>query len=311
MPISRLMLFVLLVMALLVVSPGMAATFGSNPAVIHFKTVGDGGIVVPVKVNGAGPFEFLLDTGTTTTIIDAKLAAQLKLPVTGKTIEHTSQKSLVLLKVLANRLEVAGTAVNDLKLPVFPDGVIPGSPGVRGILGEDFLSRFDLLLDNRHHLLRMEQAPGPMGEMLLGEHVPLSSRGSFQGQATLSRLMLRVQVPELRIEALTVLLDSGATAPVVFRSAYREPLVSVSSRRPVEQVLVKMLRVGNLNLPNVLMRIPSQGEPADSDGLLPTSIFQSVYISHSGGFAIFNPGIKTVVPSGSGQMQASLATPSE
>jgi hypothetical protein len=289
MSISRLTLFV---MALLVVSPGMAASLGSNPAVIHFKMVGGVGIVVPVKVNGAGPFEFLLDTGTTTTIIDAKLAAQLKLPVTGKTIEHTSKESLVLLKVLANRLEVAGTAVNDFKLPVFPDSVIPRYPGVRGILGEDFLSRFDLLLDNRHHLLRMEQAPGSMGEMLLGEHVPLSSHGSFQGQATLSRLMLRVQVPELKIEALTVLLDSGASAPVLFRSAYREPLVSVPSRGPVDQLLVKMLRVGNLNLPNVLMMTPPQWQPADSDGLLPTSIFQSVYISHSGGFAIFNPVIK-------------------
>ncbi len=289
------------IMALLVVSsqPGIAASQGSNASVIHFKMVGDVAIVVPVKVNGAGPFEFVLDTGTTTTIIDAKLAAQLKLPVTGKTIEHTPQKSLVLLKVLANRLEVAGTTVNDLELPMFPDGVIPRYPGVQGILGEDFLSRFDLLLDNRHHLLRMEQTPGPMDEMLLGEHVPLSSHGSFQGQATLSRLMLRVQIPELKIEALTVLLDSGASAPVLFRSAYREPLVSVPSRRPVDQLLVKMLRVGNLTIPNVLMMTPPQWEPADSDGLLPTRIFQRVYISHSTGFAIFNPVIKTVIRSGS------------
>ena len=40
----------------------------------------DAAIIVPVKINGHGPFKFVLDTGATFTCIDQKLADQLKLP---------------------------------------------------------------------------------------------------------------------------------------------------------------------------------------------------------------------------------------
>src|ERR1700678_819173 len=37
-------------------------------------------ILAPVMVNGFGPYDFVLDTGTSATIIDSKLAAQLPCP---------------------------------------------------------------------------------------------------------------------------------------------------------------------------------------------------------------------------------------
>ena len=40
-------------------------------------------ILVPVHINGSGPYEFLLDTGATRTMIDQKLADQLHLPTVG------------------------------------------------------------------------------------------------------------------------------------------------------------------------------------------------------------------------------------
>jgi hypothetical protein len=39
-------------------------------------------ILVPVKINGQGPYTFVLDTGATFTCIDQKLVDQLKLPET-------------------------------------------------------------------------------------------------------------------------------------------------------------------------------------------------------------------------------------
>src|ERR1017187_6251615 len=41
-------------------------------------------IVVQATVNGAGPFSFLLDTGSTHTVIDPGLARQLQAPVIGE-----------------------------------------------------------------------------------------------------------------------------------------------------------------------------------------------------------------------------------
>jgi hypothetical protein len=41
-------------------------------------------IIVQTMINGAGPFSFLLDTGTTRTVIDPDLARQLQAPAIGK-----------------------------------------------------------------------------------------------------------------------------------------------------------------------------------------------------------------------------------
>src|ERR1700733_9806133 len=41
-------------------------------------------ILVQTRINGVGPFDFLLDTGTTLTVSDPVLARQLQAPVIGE-----------------------------------------------------------------------------------------------------------------------------------------------------------------------------------------------------------------------------------
>ncbi len=41
-------------------------------------------IIIPVGINGSGPYDFLLDTGCAKTIVDQKLADQLGLPRAGE-----------------------------------------------------------------------------------------------------------------------------------------------------------------------------------------------------------------------------------
>src|ERR1700735_3608949 len=41
-------------------------------------------IVVQARINGTGPLDFLLDTGTTRTVIDPDLARQLQAPTIGE-----------------------------------------------------------------------------------------------------------------------------------------------------------------------------------------------------------------------------------
>src|SRR4051812_35599897 len=54
----------------------------TKPGEIHFQLAPPNGaaILVPVKINGQGPYTFVLDTGATFTCIDQPLAAQLTLP---------------------------------------------------------------------------------------------------------------------------------------------------------------------------------------------------------------------------------------
>ena len=52
------------------------------PGEVNFELAApnDAAIIVPVKINGKGPYKFVLDTGATFTCIDQKLVDELKLP---------------------------------------------------------------------------------------------------------------------------------------------------------------------------------------------------------------------------------------
>src|SRR5256714_14669269 len=54
----------------------------TSPGEVHFEMASpnDAAIIVPVKINGKGPYKFVLDTGATFTCIDTKLVEELKLP---------------------------------------------------------------------------------------------------------------------------------------------------------------------------------------------------------------------------------------
>jgi hypothetical protein len=276
-----------------------AGATDENTSTVHFNLRAGSLIALPVMVNGAGPFEFVLDTGTTETVVDSALVDQLKLPITGGLVAATLRRSSVLLTAHADKLEVADASVRNLELFVAPMGeILSQFPGARGILGDDFLRNFDLLLDNRHRLLQLQQGPGPMEETLTGQHVPLHTRGSHLGGATENRLILAVNVPQLQAETLTFQLDSGACALVLFRSAYRGPprppgvnvsIATVTAGSPAYKHQLTALSVGNISLGNVLVVSSPQPTTMDVDGLLPTILFHRIYISHSGGFAIFNP----------------------
>lgn len=59
-----------------------AGTSAGAGAGVEIRLAGPGGaaLLVPVRVNGAGPYDFVLDTGATLTCVDASLADSLGLP---------------------------------------------------------------------------------------------------------------------------------------------------------------------------------------------------------------------------------------
>jgi hypothetical protein len=298
MSISRLRVSVLLFVAVAGIGTAVAEP---NVSVARLRAVSDALNVVSVKVNGAGPFEFVLDTGSTSTTIDSELAARLRLVSTGSATSVSPWKSSAIPIVRADRLEVEKATVRDLDLSVERlDWLKSICPTAKGILGEDFLRNFDLLLDNRHHQLQMERVPGSLAEELTGERVPLTGHASHRPQLFPNRLILVIQVPELGPRELSVLLDSAANALMLFRSALqesqsstekggREAVFDGGNRHQVFQHPTTALLVKGTVLRNVAVVSTEASEATDSDGLLPTGIFESIYISHSGGFAIFNP----------------------
>src|ERR1700743_326263 len=69
---------VLVLVALLCVVPVSFADV-PGPSVVPFHFVRGFAVVVPVTVNGSGPYDFMLDTGSTVTAVDRELARQLAL----------------------------------------------------------------------------------------------------------------------------------------------------------------------------------------------------------------------------------------
>jgi hypothetical protein len=280
----------------------------SNGFDIHFKLLCGSLILVPVTVNGSGPYDFVLDTGTSTTSIDPKLAAQLALPWVGRTTQYDVQSSFAVPMAHATELGLGGAKVQNLSVLVESMAGLNYFDGkVRGVLGENFLSRFDLLLDNRHREVHLEEPlAGSMVEDLEGERIPLVDHGSAEGEPTYNRLLLTAKAPDVGANELTFALDSGTSTVVLFRNTHTGAWVlrrgdldvpgSSNSlqpgTRPIHLRHLQTLTLGRRVLADLAAAVPTSSPAEDSDGLLPTGIFHSVFISHSGGFAIFDPVLR-------------------
>lgn len=153
----------------------MAAAFACTPAParveyaadsaageIDFQLAGPGGaaLLVPVHVNGDGPFEFILDTGATLTCVSQRLADSLALPArrapgaVGVGVGGTGALRLAQvdsLRVGASRAVELPVCVIDLD-----QTRIIGAP-VDGLLGLNFLREFRVALDFERRVLRLEE----------------------------------------------------------------------------------------------------------------------------------------------------------
>jgi predicted aspartyl protease len=133
---------------------------------VAFELAGPGGaaLLVPVHVNGSGPYRFVLDTGATMTCIDGRLAARLELPEDGRVGvgmgigQAAGALRLVAIDSLrvgeATALGLSGCA---LDLEQFQAMGLE----VEGLLGLNYLREFRVTLDFRAERLTLERSPGP------------------------------------------------------------------------------------------------------------------------------------------------------
>jgi hypothetical protein len=274
---------------------------GQQAHQVKFKVKGESIIVVPVTINGAGPFDFMLDTGTTNTLIDRKLAEELHLPPAGKRILSTFQAEAVTPFVRADSVSMAGADVRGLDLFVI-NRLADGPPYLRGRLGEDFMRYFDLLFDNRHRLIQFELGPGALRDILSGERLPLTLNLSNENEATENRLVVVGHCSESGGREVKFQLDSGVTGVVLLLGPNAQAVASTPTHTvegPFGFLFEANLQTAHFQLGKRLFTetviVPKSNispRGADVDGLLPTSLFRSIFISHSGKFVILDPSVK-------------------
>ena len=115
------------------VTPGAAAA-------VRFDVDEDGAVVVAAPVDGAGPFRFLVDTGSSHTAVGDALARRLGLQAVAKAEIMSASGHSMRPVVRLGRTAVGAAARKDLLASVLPSAELGRLGGdVDGVLGQDFL----------------------------------------------------------------------------------------------------------------------------------------------------------------------------
>lgn len=268
---------------------------------VPFRVIA-GHAIVSVMVNGTGPFDFILDNGCETSMIDPEIAQRLAMPVSGQVTLVSVSRKAVLSMVIAKEIKLGEMAISNLEVMLDPlRGPKSITPAIHGILGEDFLQKFDFLLDNREQRLVFEQEPGVLLSTMEGTHLDLQRPSSPLGRPIYKQLVVHGRSFELGGRDFAMQLDSGADMAILFskvngtlflhQRAGMASIIEDGRRQSAQLVRVPNFSVGKVSLADMPLAIMDgrPDSPAGIDGALPTYLFHSIYFSHSGGFVILNP----------------------
>jgi len=249
--------------------------------VIGFDADENGAVVVDARVDGAGPFRFLVDTGSSHTAVGDALARRLGLHAIAKAeiVSATGQSMRPVVRL--GRTTVGEAARDGLLASVLSSSDLGRvGAGVDGVLGQDFLAAFDYTLDYLHGRLTWS-AEGVMGEPAArltlategGRFLAALPQGAGRGVVRL--------VPDTGSTALVIFGDAPASGGGPLRlipANGHARLRGVAGERTVERAVVPALRVGGIvlhNEPVVVVERPGSGS-GHADGLLPLHRFARV-----------------------------------
>jgi hypothetical protein len=204
-------------------------------------------MTAPVRVNGRGPYPFVVDTGANQSVISAALAARLGL-VSGPLELLNSTTGAQMAPTTTAQLTVGVRTEPDVVLSILPEWAMGGV----GMLGVDRLDGQRLTMDFAHERLTIEAADRPLrnpNDVVMRAH-------RRDGQLTLVDA-------DLAGAPVIAFLDSGAESTIGNlalramaaarqpQAAWSEaPVVSVTGQT-VRAVMtsVDALRIGGLRLP--------------------------------------------------------------
>lgn len=114
-------------------------------------------MTVPVRINGAGPFRFVVDSGADTSVVSERIARELALPQGRRTILNSITDSQYVERAIVDRLDLGPTTIHDLEVPVLQERHL----GAHGMLGLDALVEQRLMLDFEKRLITVDDARTP------------------------------------------------------------------------------------------------------------------------------------------------------
>ena len=262
---------------------GTAATAVDRPPVrreevVRFSRGEQGLIVLPVAINGHGPFKFVLDTGSNRSAISAKLAGTLGLRAAAATALRSATSTTTAIVVRLDAVGVGSVVKCGLLMPVLPSAsqAVLGS-SIDGLLGQDFLIDETYTIDYERLDLVWHANAAPKGG---DARLPLKlDEGRWLVALSPGETGPTVWfVPDSGAAAF-VLFDRGlARSPMRYTPAGRAAIATVNDGAEVTAAIIATLHAGSVvfrDQPAVVIQQHRADAPA-ADGLLPLSAFSRI-----------------------------------
>ncbi len=203
---------------------------------------------VEVRVNGRGPYQFVVDSGADTSVVGLRIARDLQLPLgTPVTLNNMTDRNIV-DRVRVDELSLGPSTIRNLQLPALREADLGGA----GMIGIDALARQRLMMDFEKRLIRVEDASKPVR----------SQPGDIVVTARLQRgqlILTEVKAGRLTLDAV---IDTGSQI-TIGNSALRDKLIRrrIGKFRTVtatgvtgKTVQLQLAQVGELRLGPVILR---------------------------------------------------------
>jgi Aspartyl protease len=261
-------------------------------------------IVIPVRINQKGPFDFMVDTGSQVTVVDPSLAQELGLKAQGTVGLITVASYMHASLTVPDTLEAASHVVEKPLVVVQDLGPIQAAdPRIRGVLGENFLAHFDLLIDYAYKLLCLDET-GAMRESVRGERIPLMTLQHPESEVPFTeRLVIPVHLSGTGNRQILLQLDSGSDGLILYagikansgllKQATLQGRGVSKAQRTFAVLPPQDMQIGARTLSHVYFVTPvnvEQNAPkTETDGLLPTLLFERVFISEANHYVVFDP----------------------
>jgi len=270
----------------LALSPGSLAGPRDFPGETHdatllrYREILGHVVVVPVRLNGQGPFDLALDTAATFTTLEPGLAAELGLTPLGPAATVTIAGARLSARARLERVQFGAVEVSGVEVRCAEITALRSADRrIRGILGQSALARVSFGLDHARGLV-LFAPPGRTDAV-----VPLDER---EDRPAVTLELRRSGV------ALSLVLDSGLSVPVLFEKLgtplavervaggfFQAETNSGSARLSMAHLEG---RVGLLRIPSTLAAVQDDSAAGgrQEDGLLPTRLFRIVYFDRAG-----------------------------
>jgi hypothetical protein len=111
-----------------------------------------------VRVNGRGPYRFIVDSGADTSAVGLRIAHDLQLPLGTPAILNGMTSRDLVDRVKVDELTMGPSTIRDLELPALREVDVGGD----GLIGIDALVRQRLMMDFEKRLIKVEDAAKPM-----------------------------------------------------------------------------------------------------------------------------------------------------